>query len=375
MLSLDKNQFTCGIFIDLQKAFDTVDHSILLQKLFYLGIRGIAHDLLRSFLSDRFQFVSINGFFSDSKLITCGVPQGSTLGPLLFLIYINDLCSAFLNSIAHLFADDTSLLHSDDNIDKIEEKVNNDLRTLIDWLRVNKLSLNEQKTEAILFRPSRKAPHRYPVLLLNNHVVTFSKTVKYLGVLIDDVLSWNEHIKHLCTKLSRTNGIICKIRNFLPNKTLISIYYALFYSHIIYGSLVWQFTTKLNISKLSLLQRKCIRLICFSGYQEHTSPLFKNLKILKVKDVFTIKTLKFTFLWIHQQNPKTLSFLLRPSNIHSNLTHPKFLLPLIHSDKYGRNSLLYQAGYTWNSYKKIMLPIVSLSSLVRKLNTHFFSSY
>ena len=150
--ALDNNKFACGIFIDLEKAFDTVDHNILLSKLNYYGIRGIANDWFKSYLSNRSQFVSINGFNSDHQNIECGVPQGSVLGPLLFLIFINDLNFAIRNSSTFHFADDTCFLNIKTTIKEINKYVNKDLRSLSKWLNANKISLNITKTEVLIFK-------------------------------------------------------------------------------------------------------------------------------------------------------------------------------------------------------------------------------
>ena len=149
--ALDQGKYGCGIFVDLQKAFDTVDHNILLGKLKHYGIRGVAYGWFESYLKDRKQYVSINGYNSKHLSISLGVPQGSVLGPLLFLIYINDLNTAIKHCKVHHFADDTNLLHINDSIKKLNKAVNSDLRNLTNWLNANKISLNVSKTELILF--------------------------------------------------------------------------------------------------------------------------------------------------------------------------------------------------------------------------------
>ena len=142
--------------IDFKKAFDTVDHLILLKKLDHYGIRGTPNNWFRSYLSDRKQYVSVSGTNSSFKSINHGVPQGSVLGPLLFLIYINDLPNALVYSDAFIFADDTALLYSDKNLKRIRKKINIDLKLLVHWLHTNKIGLNVDKTEAILFRSAKK---------------------------------------------------------------------------------------------------------------------------------------------------------------------------------------------------------------------------
>ena len=156
---LDNDYYDCGVFIDIRKAFDTANHGILLEKLEYYGIRGMVNNWLRSFIKNLKQYISPHGVSFSMKAITCGVPQGSTLGPLLFLLYINDLQSAFSKSITRSFADDTNLIFSSKKLGTIESVINNELKHSVQWLRGNSLSLNETKSELIIFRsPWKQLP-------------------------------------------------------------------------------------------------------------------------------------------------------------------------------------------------------------------------
>ena len=188
--ALDKGQFAAGIFIDLQKAFDTVEHSILLRKLDHYGIRGVANNLFKSYLSNRHHTAIINNVCSDKILIKHGVPQGSVLGPLLFLIYINDLHFAIKHSQTLHFADDTSLLCCNNSLKQLNQNVNEDLKLLCIWLRTNKISLNTKKTELIiLFRSKQKKINKHLNFRLSGQKLTPSKQVQYLGVTLDEHLS------------------------------------------------------------------------------------------------------------------------------------------------------------------------------------------
>ena len=187
--SIDKGKYGCGIFIDLRKAFDTVNHGILLKKLEHYGIRDNMLDWFQSYLSYRRQYVDINGKSSDLLDITCGVPQGSVLGPLLFLIYINDLpnISKILNF--YLFADNTNIYYESSSLDNLERTVNSELNKLFLWLNVNRLSLNIDKTNFIVFHPYNKPKKKRTTIKINNKAIKEKEYIKYLGVLIDSTLS------------------------------------------------------------------------------------------------------------------------------------------------------------------------------------------
>ena len=153
-IQLDDGKYSAGVFVDLKKAFDTVDHNILLKKLHCYGVRGIANEWLASYLKNRKQFVSIGGHISSTQVIQTGVPQGSVLGPLLFLLYVNDLNKSIKNSRAYHFADDTNILLSNESLEPpLAKKMNQDLKNLSQWLKARKLSLNVKKTELIIFHP------------------------------------------------------------------------------------------------------------------------------------------------------------------------------------------------------------------------------
>ena len=188
--------------------------------------------------------MSINGFFSQTKIVRCGVPQGSTLGPLLFLIYINDLNNALDKCRIHHFADDTNLLFGNKCPSEISCVMNNELKLLTDWLRAKKLPLNESKTKLLIFRPHRKLNITVPSIKLNNFILTPEKNGNCRGIEIDENLSWNKQIEIVVKKLSRTNSILSKLRYYVSKKTLTSIYYSLFQLYIVYSSTVWSFKSQ-----------------------------------------------------------------------------------------------------------------------------------
>ena len=199
-MNIDKKMFNLVVFIDLKKAFDTVNHDILLKKLEFYGIKGQALDLLKSYLSNRHQKCQVESFVSSEHLIKCGVPQGSILGPLLFLLYINDLPECLKNTRPRLFADDTNLTASSYSIDDIEIAVNSDLENLRNWLMANKLSLNVAKTEFMLIgspQMIRNASNSQPNILIENKQIQQVNKSRTLGTTIDQHLSWKSNTENI----------------------------------------------------------------------------------------------------------------------------------------------------------------------------------
>ena len=274
----------CVVFLLILKAFDTVHHDVLCDKLNTYGLRGTINKLLKSYLSDRKQYVSINGFDSSVKNINCGVPQGSSLGPLLFLLYINDFRACLSQTSCGHFADDTFIIYNNKKPKSIETVINTELKQVTKWLRLNKLSLNTGKTEVIFFR-SNKHPLNYDSIFikLNGQNLTPVNHIKYLGMYLDTYLDWSFHIYELTRKLSRANGILSKLRYNAPLNICLQVYYAIFYSYLINGCNVWGFTTEDNINKIQVLQNKCVRIMTFAPFNSNTDHIFIDLKLLKVK--------------------------------------------------------------------------------------------
>ena len=198
-------------FLDLAKAFDTVNHSILLKKLKAYGIRGNVYKLLESYLSGRSQFVKLDGICSSTVQIKYGVPQGSILGPLLFLIYVNDLPSA-TKFFIKLFADDTFLCAQNKNMKVLEKDVNSELEKVFVWLASNKLTLNISKSKYMIFTNTRKNFHEISVKINKTPLEKCTK-YKYLGIVIDEKLNWKDHIEYVCKKVSKACGIFAKLRH------------------------------------------------------------------------------------------------------------------------------------------------------------------
>ena len=238
--AIDNKKFCVGIFIDLSKAFDTLNHDILLEKLFAYGVRGTPHNLIKSYLENRKQCIDFLGYKSSLLPTKLGVPQGSILGPLLSILYFNDLLnmSKILKFI--LFADDTNLFYSNNDLEQLLNIVNHELNILSDWFKANRLSLNVKKTNFILFgNKSKKLGCKdinfEPTLKVNDEKLMRVTETKFLGVIVDQNLNWRSHIDFIALKISRSLAILSKLKHLLSNKILLTLYYTLIFPHLSYS--------------------------------------------------------------------------------------------------------------------------------------------
>ena len=274
--SIENGETVVGVYLNFSKAFDTVDHNILLTKLYHYGIRGNALQWFKSYMSERKQFVSYNGTSSSMKTVCCGVPQGSILGPILFLLYINDLSNVCKNTEPFLFADDSNLFISDSDLYKLQSQLNNELENISLWLKVNKLSLNIKKTHYMVFTRKRKIITDIS-LNIDGNLITEVSSTKFLSVYLDNKLTWKKHIDYITAKVSRGFGLISKAKKLLNADALLTLYYSFLYPYLCYCNHVWGSTYVSNLQKLIVLQKKIIRMISGCRFRDHTDPLFKNL--------------------------------------------------------------------------------------------------
>jgi hypothetical protein len=291
---LDKGETPISIFLDMSKAFDTINHDILLYKLRYYGFNDTAIKLLQSYLKNRYQYVDLNGTCSEKLIITTGVPQGSILGPLLFIIYMNDIhkLDSCLKPI--LYADDTTLsatlnqFQSEER--EIQSHINDELHKFYEWMQLNQLSLNCSKSTAMLFHmPNRRI--QYPRIEINGCLINFVKEFNFLGIVLTENLKWKAHVDYISKKISKTVGILNRLKRSIPRYVLMNIYNALVVPHLNYGIILWGN----DQSRLYKLQKKAMRAILNSKYNAHTSIIFKQLRILKLKNLYEQHCLNFCY--------------------------------------------------------------------------------
>ena len=365
--ALDKKEWPCCIFLDFAKAFDTVNHSILLQKLNHYGIRGKALELIESYLWGREQCVQVGDTTSDLNLIKHGVPQGSILGPLFFLLYINDIanCSSLLNF--YLFADDTTIFFAHKDINTVEQTINKELVHVSNWLVANKLSLNVGKSCALLFR--QKNDKSIPALniTINGLPIDEKEFAKYLGILIDNKLTFSKHIQHIRTKLNKGNAILSMVRHYLPKKTLLNTYNAQIQPHIDYGINIWEHTYKSHLTPLYRQQRKALRLMNFKRKRDDTTELFKNDKILPLEQNLQLHSAKLLWKASHDLLPSPLKPLYNKRTQNSS-----FHLPFKRIDLAMKCSS-YNGVQTWNKIPEKIRLSTSLNILKTSYKNNLLS--
>ena len=324
--SLNAGDIVISVFLDLKKAFDTVDHHILFKKLYAYGIRGKVLKWFHSYLFNRSQYVIYDDMQSETHHVKCGVPQGSIMGPLLFIIYMNDICNVSKFLYAILYADDTCVLLNGKDLNNLIQSMNTELDLLSTWLKSNKLSLNTHKTFFQLFHRARIKTNNSVNIIVDKCVLNKVTSIKYLGVIIDHKLNWIEHISYVKNKISKGIGILYKARQFLEKRDLLNLYYSYIYPYLIYCIEIWGCAAKSHMNPLYLTQKKIIRIITFSHYISHTQPLFQDLSILPLEKLVLYRIALIMYKMSNCLIPKTMSDLyITNKDIHSYDTRYKNL--------------------------------------------------
>ena len=347
--ALNYGQSVVSVLLDLSKAFDTVDHQILINKLNKIGIRGISLQWIKSYLTNRVQYVEINGKKSTEQPITIGVPQGSILGPLLFLIYINDMskCSEKL-SFVH-FADDTTVFIRGASVAGIVPALNAELQKVDSWLCSNKLSLNLEKT-VYMVHTNKLDSYNSRVTIRNTDICKVD-SAKFLGIIVDDKLKFKNHVSEICSKMSKTCGVLRRLASIVPSQVLRSIYLSLVYPYIVYGVEVWGDCCKTKLNRLCSIQDRCVKLLGSNipGSLENKYTLLGLLPYENVYEYFTI--LKIFQYFILQKSNHFQNRILScqvPHQINTRFKSQNCLnLPFYHLSSC-QSAFLYNSITLWN---------------------------
>ena len=374
--ALDNGECAIGVFLDFQKAFDTVDHDILLNKLYNYGIRGIALEWFKSYMSNRYQIVKYNHYESEARKILCGVPQGSILGPLLFLIYINDLPLVSSLFMPILFGDDTNLFCTNAKLDILVNEINVELNKIYTWVRVNKLSLNIEKTNFMLFTP-KGFSRNMDCISIDSHKIEEVKQTKFLGVILDNKLNWHAHCEYICGKISKGIGIIIKARKVFNETTLLSLYNSLILPYVSYCIHVWGKAYDTHLKHVMVLQNKAVRVIAGVPPRTNADNLYLELDVLPVKKIFVYAISIFMYKYMNGMLPELFRDMFTPiSDIHSYDTRQaknKKLFVSFKSTSRGQQSITYIGPHVWNFILSKINPICSIGSFkkhIRQLLQH-----
>ena len=363
--SLDSKNHHINVFIDLKKAFDTVPHQVLLSKLALYGVRGVPLKFIKSFLADRSQFVRMGEYSSSLKAITMGVPQGSILGPILFIIFINDFPAAsnLLNCL--LFADDSSFSISGDNLGITIPVLNEELRKVAAWTLANRLTINTGKTQMLLYSNKFVDFNSQEDVLFNGSPIEFSDSCSYLGVLIDNKLVFRNHIDRVVSKISKNTGILYKIRDFLPREARLSYYYSFILPYLTYNVLVWGSTYPVHLNSLIIQHKRTIRTLAGVPYGHHTTGLFYEYKLLKFVDLYKYHVCLYMF---SARNKYAVSHNL--STRSNNLPVSMFFRTTL-----GQHSINFMGPKIWNSLPESVRNVDTLNRFKSEVKNYYLSFY
>ena len=329
------------------------------------GIRGLALEIFTSYLRDRTHRVRIGKTVSDWLTINIGVPQGSLVSPIFFLIFINDLVNLSCNFLPILYADDTTLLFSDQNAQNLITQCNSGLTIFHNWSISNKLSINEEKTYCMAI--TLRSLECYNQIRLNGKILEFKNHCKFLGMTIDNKLKFNNHSDYIASKISKSIGVLYRIKDFVPRSILIKLYNTLILPYLSYCISIWGGTCDTHTDQIIKLQKRALRIICNKSFREHTNDLFISCSILKFNDIYRYNLA--VYFYKSKQYENFISSHNHFTRNRNNLVVPFQRLSLT------QHSVSHMGASVWNSLPLFIRSSASVSIFKARVKKHFLDRY
>ena len=377
--SKNANKHSCALFLDLSKAFDTINHEMLLKKLDLYGIRGICNDWFKNYLTGRSLVCKLNTadksiIKSDTFNVTYGTTQGSCLGPLLFILYMNDIYLLPTYCRIILFADDTTLYNCHRKIHFLKYMIEHDIDMIIDWFKANQLSLNIEKTVMIKFWPNN-SPFK---IKIENLTIKNSKSTKFLGIIINENLNWSDHVQNLENKLLSNKRLLLNAKKLLLKATLYHIYYAHIYSHLTYGLTIWgSMITKKLEKTLHKIQTDCLKIMCNKENTTTQNELYLDVGILPFPLLVQQELIKLGYKLCKKLLPNPINTIYKKdgSTSHKYDTRRKEI-PIIrkHTDTHFNKSFLCKSLTHYSKLPGITREIDHFGKFKKELKKYLINS-